>query len=204
MIDDDVKAGVRLPDGALKKISEEKLMTGEHKNGSHFQFTSRVLPLLLCNNPPSIADLSKGLERRIYVIPFDRTFDKPDAQRFDSIWRSEMSGIFNRYLEGLCRVVARGWAFERPTSIRTATDEFLTGANPLPEFVAEMCDTGTKKSDRLEFLYQHYCNWSTNNGITLRQQKSAFKRNLAHLGYTITKRNDGLHVVGLSLKSQSS
>ena len=33
LVDDDVRAGTRLPDGELKKISEPKTLTGEHKYG---------------------------------------------------------------------------------------------------------------------------------------------------------------------------
>ncbi|WP_148934679.1 DUF5906 domain-containing protein, partial [Escherichia coli] len=52
LIDDDVRAAIRLPDGELKKISEAKTITAEHKNGPTFTFTVRTVPILLCNNPP--------------------------------------------------------------------------------------------------------------------------------------------------------
>jgi hypothetical protein len=39
-IDDDVRAGAKLPDGALKKISEAKLLTGEHKFKPSFSFVA--------------------------------------------------------------------------------------------------------------------------------------------------------------------
>ena len=81
LIDDDVKAGTRLPDGELKKISEPKILTGERKHGSVFNFTIRTVPVLICNNVPSVADLSWGMQRRLMVIPFDRTFKK-DADPF--------------------------------------------------------------------------------------------------------------------------
>jgi putative DNA primase/helicase len=45
-VDDDVRAGAKLPDGALKKISEAKLLTGEHKFKPAFSFVNRALPVL--------------------------------------------------------------------------------------------------------------------------------------------------------------
>ena len=60
LVDDDVKAGTRLPDGELKKISEPKVLTGERKHGPTFNFTVRTVPVLICNNPPSIADLLRN------------------------------------------------------------------------------------------------------------------------------------------------
>ena len=68
-LDDDVRAGARLPDGTLKTISEAKEVTGEHKYGPAFNFTVRTVPLLLCNNIPSLADVSYGMVRRLMVYP---------------------------------------------------------------------------------------------------------------------------------------
>jgi hypothetical protein len=59
-VDDDVRAGVRLPDGTLKTISEAKEVTGELKYQQPFNFVVRTVPILLCNNVPSLADLSQG------------------------------------------------------------------------------------------------------------------------------------------------
>lgn len=53
-IDDDVRAGARLPDGTLKMISEAKEVTGENKYKPPFSFVVRTVPLLLCNNVPSL------------------------------------------------------------------------------------------------------------------------------------------------------
>src|SRR5215211_6122138 len=106
LIDDDVKAGVRLPDGELKKYSEAKVITGERKFGSPFNFTVLTIPVLLCNNPPSLADLSYGMLRRLVVFPFDRTFEEHEVDRdlFPRIWASELPGILNRAISGLQRV----------------------------------------------------------------------------------------------------
>jgi putative DNA primase/helicase len=43
-VDDDVRAGARLPDGILKTISEAKEVTGEYKYKSPFNFTVRTVP----------------------------------------------------------------------------------------------------------------------------------------------------------------
>jgi putative DNA primase/helicase len=59
-VDDDVRAGARLPDGMLKTISEAKEVTGELKYRPSFNFVVRTVPVLLCNNIPSVADLSHG------------------------------------------------------------------------------------------------------------------------------------------------
>ena len=62
-VDDDVRAGAKLPDGILKKLSEAKLLTGEQKFKPAFSFVNRAFPILLCSNLPSLADLSLGMIR---------------------------------------------------------------------------------------------------------------------------------------------
>jgi hypothetical protein len=60
-LDDDVRAGARLPDGTLKMISEAKEVTGETKYKPAFNFVVRTVPMLLCNNVPSLADVSHAV-----------------------------------------------------------------------------------------------------------------------------------------------
>jgi putative DNA primase/helicase len=45
IVDDDVRAGARLPDGVLKTISEAKEVTGELKYKQPFNFAVRAVPV---------------------------------------------------------------------------------------------------------------------------------------------------------------
>jgi P4 family phage/plasmid primase-like protien len=93
-IDDDIKAGTKLPDGTLKKISEAKTLTGERKFKDPFEFKSRAFPILLCNNIPSLSDLSHGMMRRLRVVHFSRIFkeDETDRHLFERIAANELQG----------------------------------------------------------------------------------------------------------------
>jgi P4 family phage/plasmid primase-like protien len=128
-LDDDVRAGARLPDGTLKKISEAKEVTGEAKYRSDFQFVVRTVPMLLCNNVPSLADLSHGMHRRLMIIPFDRRFtgEDKDSTLFDRIWAKEMSGVLNRALKGYGRLIRRGH-FDPPAAVYKATKRWVEQA----------------------------------------------------------------------------
>jgi P4 family phage/plasmid primase-like protien len=204
-LDDDVKAGTRLPDGALKKIGEAKTMTGEKKFGSQFQFTCLTVPVLLCNNPLSLADVSHGMLRRLMIIPFDHRFTEKtvDRELFDKIWAGEMSGILNRALEGFRRVMKRGLQFKPPDSIANATAGWIRQSNPIPTFIEECCEVGPTYTCYVKFLYAAYLKWSAENGYTMRQQRSTFQRNLSHLNYTrALKGKGGARVQGLRLRSK--
>jgi putative DNA primase/helicase len=201
-VDDDVRAGARLPDGILKTISEAKEVTGEYKYKSPFNFTVRTVPVLLCNNIPSLADLSHGMLRRLQVIPFDRTFtgDDKDATLFDRIWANELPGVLNRALRGYQRLLERNSSFKIPAGVKKATAAWLGQANPLPAFIEERCVKGGSESCWMKSLYAAYTTWAQQAGYTLIQSQQSFRRNLEHLGFRSSRGNRGQRVSGLALR----
>ena len=146
-LDDDIKSGTKLPDGPLKKISEAKTLTGEHKNKPLFDFRNRAFPILLCNNVPSLADLSYGMIRRLKVVPFNRMFKEKEIDRhlFERIAATELSGVLNRALEGWARLQSQGH-FTKSIDVLAANKLFIAHANPLQGFIDECC----KKDPRLK------------------------------------------------------
>jgi putative DNA primase/helicase len=200
-VDDDVRAGTKLPDGALKKISEAKRLTGEHKFKPAFSFVNRAFPIMLFNNLPSLADLSHGMMRRLHVVPFDRTFEESEIDRhlFDRIIQNELSGVLNRALKGWKRLKRRK-GFSRSADMQRARDELLAHANPLKGFIDECCEADPKGKVTLQAFYDAYRAWATRSGYSMAQVKSTVKKNLLHEGYPIRKRGEGLVVIGLKLR----
>lgn len=200
LLDEDVQSGTRLPDGDLKRISQETILTAERKFGSSYTFLNRAVPLLLCNSPPSLADLSYGMQRRLHVLPFNRVFlrDEIDSTLFPRILQQEMSGILNHAIAGLQRVIRRGWRFDLPPSMVEAQKLYLREANPVPEFIEDRC----VKEGRITVvkLFAAYEAWRQLQGITYGQQRQSFERNIEASGYRKERRRDGANFIGLSLK----
>ena len=200
-VDDDVRAGVRLPDGVLKTVSEAKEVTGELKYHPSFNFVVRTVPVLLCNNIPSLADLSHGMLRRLMVVPFNRRFTDQDRDPdlFEEIWAKELPGVLNRALRGYRRLLERGAKFKRPAAVEKATKRWLQQANPLPAFVEDHCMRQAEGRCLMKDFYAAYTTWTQEMGYTLTQTQQTVTRNLEHLGYTTTKTNKGLAIIGLVL-----
>ena len=199
-VDDDVRAGIKLPDGALKKISEAKAVTGERKFKDKFTFIARVVPVLLCNNVPSLPDLSHGMTRRLQVLPFQRKFTNKNADQtlFDRIWATEMSGVLNRAIEGWQRLQHRR-QFKLPPDVRSANKDWLIQANPLEGFISEECKLDPAASCLMADLYAAFGLWCKESGITRPQQRPTVKRNLMHRGFTFKHSNRGQKVCGIRL-----
>lgn len=203
-VDDDMRAGVRLPDGVLKKISEEKLITGEHKFKDPFEFTIRTIPILIGNNLPSLADISTGMMRRLFVIRFDTQFkgSRMDRALFDRIADQEMSGVLNRALEGWHSYCAKSKFVSSP-DMMAAKKEMVTHANPLAGFVSERCARSEDGSMTLKHFYETYIGWAAENGFTMKQTAPVVRRNLIHMGFNVPRRSVGRTIVGLRLRDPS-
>ena len=205
-VDDDVKAGARLPDGMLKTISEAKVVSAELKYKPSFNFVVRTVPVLLCNNIPSLADLSHGMIRRLMVVPFERRFtDKDkDPNLFERIWAQELPGVLNHALAGYKRLFERGAKFKRPAAVTEATERWIQQANPLPAFIKTCCSNKATGRCLVQDFYVAYSKWTQDMGYTLTQTKHTVTRNLEHLGYGTKHISQGLAILGLVLTDRSN
>ncbi len=190
LIDDDVEVGTCLPDGFLKKISEEKSMTGQHKNKPSFEFKCRAVPVLLSNHYPSTKDLSKGLRRRLMVVPFTREFSEEEIipGLFDDIWVAESSGILNHAIAGFQRLKARG-RFDEPQDCLNAKDTWLTRSNELVTFINEYCRLGPKQKQPLTEFYDRFKEYCEDAGIKNVPTRKGVKDRLESMGHDITPLN---------------
>jgi P4 family phage/plasmid primase-like protien len=200
LLDDDVDGGTCIPDGFLKKISEEKAMTGQHKHKDPFEFICRAVPVMLANDYPVTSDLTKGLRRRLRVIPFNRTFEPHEIKvdLFDQIWEQEASGILNHVIAGFQRVRKRGDFFD-PKDCALAKDEWISRANILATFIKEECELGEDHRVHLGDFYNAFKEYCREGGVRNTQTRRGVEGRLEALGYRIRMLDGKKAVWGLKL-----
>ncbi len=186
LLDDDVDGGTCLPDGFLKKISEEKALTGEHKYKPPFEFICRAVPVMLSNDYPVTKDLSKGMRRRLLVIPFERTFEQHEIKvgLFDEIWEQEASGILNQIVAGFSRVRKRE-KFDEPDDCKKAKDGWIARFNTLTAFIDERCELDPTYSIPLGDFYSRLEGYCAETGIRNVPSRRTVESRLEGLGYSI-------------------
>lgn len=190
LIDDDMDSGTCLPDGFLKKISTEKVMTGEKKYQDPFSFTCRAVPFMLANDFPSAKDVSYGLKRRIMIVPFAKQFSNTevDLELFDRIWTEEASGILNECIAGFERLKERG-EFSEPEDCIATKKQWERLSNPLEGFLNDMCEKG--RPDQWEYvshLYKCYANYCEQRGIKHTLTQASLIKKLTSADYKSCKR----------------
>ncbi len=204
LIDDDVDADTRLPDGLLKKISEQKSMTGQQKYAGNFEFVARCMVVLLANNYPTARDLSLGMRRRAQVIPFAHSFSDADDDPtlFPRIWESEMAGILNKAIRALQELLKRG-RFSEPVDVKEARRAWLAAANPLAAFVTDACRSNLSLRCELGHFYEAFQRWAADNGIRVVQPKRSIGEALKALGFDLVDVRGKRTIKGLALRADN-
>lgn len=203
IMDDDARIDSFLPESALKKLSESKLFEANPKRQHAFTFMSCATPVMLINDWPRIRDLSWGLIRKAYILPFRRVFapEEYDLNREPYVIENELPGVLNRALAGYNRLRARG-RFDEPAECKTAKEAWLQAANPLIEYFAtNLIKTGNGVSVPVSEVYQSYQVWCYNlGGVRYPAAKNRFEISLKQLGYQVGESKGIPAVIGATLK----
>jgi P4 family phage/plasmid primase-like protien len=165
IVDDDFDKSAPLPDGFVKKVSEEKSMTADIKYGDAVQFVSRALPIVLSNHWPITRDVSDAFRERALIFPFNHRIagrNRSDERRNKML--NELPGILNKFLAGIKRLRHRG-TWDIPMDCNAAHSEWQIKSNPAGLFVSECIITSMKDHVKTSDMWQAYTNWH-------RQQRS--------------------------------
>lgn len=206
--DDDLNKNIVLPDGTLKKLSEDGQITANPKGYQPFTFTKVCTVVMCCNGTPKTKDISKGFRRRAMVIPFDRGFTKEeqDPTILKYIIKNELSGVLNKALEGLKRLKQRGY-FQEPISCKDAKNSWLDSANSTAGFIRDCVEITKQYSvDKVSLndLYMAYCNYCEEQNYLHVTAKNSFKESCMELGLAVKSRGRHHSFVGIKLKAVSS
>ena len=159
-LDDDMDKGVILPDGDIKRISEEKAIQTDVKFGDDIRFLCHAFPMVCTNHWPRTNDITDAFVQRTLVLPFRNPYKKKDDQAKAKMLRDERSGILNRFIDGLSRLRRRG-RFDMPIDAQKAVGEWLQNANPIAGFLSQAVKRDDDKGVwlRTAELYESYSQW---------------------------------------------
>lgn len=203
LIDEDVRSNTVLPDDFLKKVSENKILLANPKFKIPFRFRCTVTPILACNSVPITRDLSTGMMRRAFVIPFRRQFTEAeqDLNRDKRIIEKELSGILNKALIGLERLRRRG-NFREPIPCTRAKRAWMHESNPILGFLADCCEKEPGKRTSIRKIWDVYSDWCDDLEIEYRYRLSvrSLTRTLIEMGFDRARTRTGTKAIrGLRL-----
>ena len=199
-VDTDVAADLVWSDALLKRMSESTPLTINLGRQGDVTFENGAVPLLLCNSPPGLRDVTHGMRRRLVVVPFDRTFapDEIDVTLLDRIVATELAGILNKAVAGWQRLMRDGRLIEGEDA-EAARIALLTAASPLLAFIGDECVVEKGCSVKRSTFFSAYRVWAEASG---RHIGKATSEELAQLGLRVKKVHGDYFIEGLRLKDE--
>lgn len=188
VFEEDLNINTVLPDGTLKKLSEDGELTANPKNYQPFKFTKVCTVVMCCNGLPKTKDVTRGFRRRAMLIPFDRGFktEEMDTNLADYIIHNELSGVLNKAIEGMKRLKKRGY-FQEPISCIKAKEAWLDAANPVASFARDAVVDSSGDTVLLPELYDAFMRYCDDQNYTRVPPKSEFSATFEQLGYKFSK-----------------
>jgi P4 family phage/plasmid primase-like protien len=167
-------ANISYDTGEIDESAEATIK--EFTGGDRMYFDRKGIPgvsaypsarlILATNHEPRFADRSKGIWRRMIVIPFRVSIeqDRQDPELASKL-KVELPGIFNWAVEGL-RELKRNGQFRIPDMCREAWTDLKSESNPAQEFLQENYEAaGPGNAIASSALYQEYCDWCSDRGF---------------------------------------
>lgn len=205
LIDDDWQKGQILPDGLIKKISENKLITTRPMYKEEFSFISKCTVFINANSSPKTKDVSNGMSRRAQVFDFNYKFEKHEKEKdLSEKLKAERDGFINYLIQCYVNYLKRGF-FKIPLSVQKSTNEWLKNSNPLMAFISEKLIKTGDKDDKVKghALFEMYKNYIINENSSFNMSRNNFYddiRNIQGLSIITNKSDKTIYVHGLKQK----
>jgi putative DNA primase/helicase len=188
----------------FKQLTGRDEITAQRKFGHPFTFVSFAKPIFSANETWRTNDTSEGYLRRWVILSFPnkvaRSVDFSEQPFFD-----EASGILNKAMDALRRLMARG-QFEVSASSRELFEEFEQANDVLRTWLAESeratWDVGNEsmRANRKE-LYENYRWWAMANGYAPKNA-GEFYKGLRNIGFTGAVVNGTRYFKGIALEAE--
>lgn len=157
----EMRAGTVLGADIIKRLTGNDTITARYLYKEHFQFKSDAVPFIVANYLPVIDGGDFAMNRRFSVVRFGTVIEQADLHLTTKL-QGELSGIFNRVLEGVKDYEANG--LNIPASVAAETATFLDRSNLMKSFFEESCEEAEGEKVRVRAMYQTYENWCKANG----------------------------------------
>lgn len=139
----------------------------EQKHETGFMYEPFAKLVFALNNLPYAKDHSTGFQRRLIIVPFNRTF-APEEQDVDLPAKldKELPGILNFALKGLESLRDNKYKFIDAKAVKEAVEDYSEQLNPVRSFVKEMIELGNPDDKILNHkLKEVFSDWCEDNGI---------------------------------------
>ena len=154
--------------GVFKNLTGDGTVNAQYKYGDAFEFDNRAKLIITYNELPWLADTSKGMLRRLLIVPFDYDLESEHADKvnpnIDADLANEMEGIFNLALEGYYRLTKQK-GFTKSEYVDYKIDEVHNYSDVTKSFVENYIKFTNNEDDKVDRnrVYELYSEFYKDN-----------------------------------------
>ena len=165
----EVSQRAQLHEELVKSLTGGDTINARHPYGRPFNFVPSAKFFLRVNDRPIIQDTTRGMWRRVKLVPFTQSF--PVNPTLADELRAEAPGVLAWMVRG-CLAWQRD-GFQEPEIVRVVTEEYRAEQDPLATFLAECCVLAPNASVGGQVFYQRYLAWCETSFVPSQQRMSA-------------------------------
>jgi putative DNA primase/helicase len=147
----------------LLSISGEDSLTIDRKYKEPWTGKLPTRFIVMTNELPRLLDASGALASRFIILTLQQSFYNVENPRLTEELLSEAPGIFNWALDGLDRLVARGYLVN-PSSGQEAARQLEDLSSPISAFLRDRCVVHRKLSTPIDEVWAAWKHWCEDNG----------------------------------------
>lgn len=192
--------GTTMHSGMLKRLTSRDVINADVKYKEPISFVPSHTLIMHTNYLPKLPSSDYGTQRRIAIAPFMHTIP-PEKKIMDFasvLVEREGGAILQWMIDGAVRFYKADMKIEKPPVVVKATEEYLTQEDWCASFVKECCAIEEEAEVQSKDLYEAYCQWARDNGLSARSMV-AFAKALQGHGYRKERRMSGAVWIGLRL-----
>ena len=180
--DNDAKPKYLADADLLKKLTGEDPIYADRKNKDPINFYNYAKLTFSMNAMPPMRDFSGALERRMLIVRMGKkiTGEVKRKAPLHKI-REELSGIFNKAMEGLRRAL-KNEAFTVTDAMIEEVEQWVAGNDVVSLFIEDECERVPDKHTPVADAYSDYNRYCRESGYHA-LSRNAFGQRLEELGY---------------------
>jgi len=152
--------------GTFKNLTGNNTVMAQRKFKSPFKFLSKAKIVITYNEMPFIKDTSTGMRRRLLIVPFDLDLENNPTKVNTNIHKElagELSGIFNRALEGYLRLKKQG-GFSKSDSVEAEVKEVLESSSTFHLWWSERVTRKDGEKLKINDVFDDYRQYMEDSG----------------------------------------
>jgi len=170
----ELEEGASFPEAAFKRLVSSDLIEARFPHGRPFVFQPICTVLGAMNSLPRVKDRTRGVFRRVHIIPFHKQITEPDVYLPQKLMK-ERAGIFAWAMNGLRALMQRG-EFEQPKQVADAVMQWRYENDTEKQYLnSGFCELKPDARTQSSELYRSYKNWCLDNGLRPKSIKRVAK-----------------------------